>query len=104
MNSRNIFRLSFLNFCILTVIGMVLMQFENDLIISRLILIIASGHVAIFILTALYEIYQSDRINSNEKIMWTVGFIIFNILCGFLYFFYGQPRITRHYKILHHKK
>ncbi len=52
------------------------------------------------IISALYEIYSSDRVTVNERIMWTVGFVLFNGLTLLLYFFFGRPRILREYKIL----
>ncbi len=57
----------------------------------------------VYIVNALSEIYGSDRIKTNEKIMWTITFIGFNTLAGILYFFILRPRMIREFKILYQK-
>ena len=54
----------------------------------------------VYVIIALYEIYGSNRITVNEKIMWTAGFIILSAITGLLYLFMGRPRILREFKIL----
>lgn len=54
----------------------------------------------VYIIIALYEIYKSDKIALDEKIMWTAGFIIVCTVTGLLYLFMGRPRILREFKIL----
>lgn len=66
------------------------------------IFFITSGILTIvYIISTLYEIYSSNRITLNEKVMWTVGFILpIFIITALLYFFLGRRRILRDYKIL----
>ena len=40
---------------------------------------------AFFIVLALLEIHQSTKINFQEKILWTLGFILFNGVAGIYY-------------------
>ena len=47
-----------------------------------------------FILISIYEVNISKRIESNEKMMWTVGMICFSSLTGFVYVFSGRKRIV----------
>jgi len=54
----------------------------------------------VYAIIALYEIYKSDRITLDEKIMWTAGFIIVSSVAGLLYLIMGRPRILREFKIL----
>jgi hypothetical protein len=54
----------------------------------------------VYAIIALYEIYQSDRITLDEKIMWAAGFIIVGSIAGLLYLFMGRQRILREFKIL----
>ena len=51
----------------------------------------------IYIVTALFEIFNSRRINSSEKLMWLVGFLFFNLLTGILYIFSARKRIVAAY-------
>lgn len=55
----------------------------------------------IWIIFALKEIYRSNRISSNEKIMWTIGFIVVSWIAGLCYLVFTRPRIFKEYKILY---
>jgi|GEM_PF-522456 len=52
-----------------------------------------------FMILSLAEIYRSKRLVLSEKIMWTTGFLFFNLITGLLYFFVGRNRITRTYNL-----
>jgi len=54
--------------------------------------------IAAFIVMALIEIYKSKNITLNEKIMWTIGFLFFNLITGIIYFFFARKRVIRIYK------
>lgn len=54
----------------------------------------------VYAIIALYEIYKSDRITLDEKIMWAAGFIVVGSIAGLLYLFMGRQRILREFKIL----
>jgi hypothetical protein len=40
------------------------------------------------------EIWQSAKIERNEKIMWTIAFLFLGGLVGLLYIFVGRKRIV----------
>jgi hypothetical protein len=82
---------------ILMIIAAVLFRGSH---ITMLIFILVVILHLVFIISALYEIYGSQRLNLNEKIMWTIGFIIASILTGLLYLFMARPGLLREYKIL----
>jgi len=57
-------------------------------------------YTLVYTIIALYEVYQSDRITLDEKIMWAAGFITVGSIAGLLYLFMGRQRILREFKIL----
>lgn len=50
------------------------------------------SHFLVAIL-AMFEIWQSAKIERNEKIMWTIAFLFLGGLVGLLYVFVGRKRI-----------
>ncbi len=50
------------------------------------------SHFLVAIL-AMLEIWQSAKIERNEKIMWTIAFLFLGGLAGLLYTFVGRKRI-----------
>ncbi len=49
--------------------------------------------IIIFVLSSLYEIWNSKKINHSEKALWTVAFIFF-YLTGIIYLLFGRKRIA----------
>ena len=47
----------------------------------------------IYVIVSIFEINNSSRIKSLEKIAWTIGFIFFSIVTAFLYYISGRARI-----------
>ena len=63
---------------------------------SDALLIIGMAANGVFIVSALSEVWGSVRINTNEKVMWTIAFIFMGFLgalAGILYVFIGRKRI-----------
>lgn len=50
---------------------------------------------AAFVVMSLLEIHGSKNIKMPEKVMWTLGFLFFNMITGIVYFFLARKRITR---------
>lgn len=48
----------------------------------------------VFIVTAIYEVRTSNKIDNTEKTMWTIAFIFFSGIAGLVYFFNGRKRIA----------
>ncbi len=66
---------------------------------GKILLIIALGLTLVYIVSALYEIYTSDKIKLSEKIMWTTGFLVITFLAAILYLVMGRPRSLRQYRL-----
>ena len=47
-----------------------------------------------FIVTAIYEVRTSSRIDNTEKTMWTIAFILLGGIAGLIYFSMGRRRIV----------
>jgi hypothetical protein len=61
------------------------------------LLIIGMVANGVFIVSALSEVWGSVRINTNEKVMWTIAFIFMGFLgalAGILYVVMGRKRIV----------
>ena len=61
------------------------------------LLIIGMVANGVFIVSALSEVWGSVRINTNEKVMWTIAFIFMGFLgaiAGILYVVIGRKRIV----------
>ena len=51
----------------------------------------------LFVVTAIYEVRTSTRIDRSEKTMWTVAFILFSGIAGAIYLLMGRKRIVLHH-------
>ncbi len=47
----------------------------------------------VFMVTAIYEVTRSQKINRSEKTMWVVGFIFLTSITGLVYVFSARKRI-----------
>jgi hypothetical protein len=93
MKKEHLIFASFMIFIVLTTAGalMKIMHWEN----ASFVLGGGIAALAIFILVALYEIFKSDRVPINEKIMWLVGLFFLGWLGAFLYVLIGRKRIIK---------
>ena len=65
--------------------------------VADALLIIGMVANGVFIVSALSEVWGSVRINTNEKVMWTIAFIFMGFLgalAGILYVIMGRKRIV----------
>lgn len=60
---------------------------------SSVIVLFAVISAVVWTILALIEIWSSRRLEFNVKLMWTVGFFVFNVLAGILYFLIGRQRV-----------
>lgn len=61
------------------------------------LLIVGMVTNGVFVVTALSEVWRSERIDKNEKIMWTIGFTFIGFLgtiAGIVYLLLGRKRIV----------
>ena len=98
MTKSNLFKPAFLLSLLIGLIGAALkiMHLPG----GQIFIVISVVFTVVYVICGLYEIYGSNRITMNEKVMWTIGFILLSTITGLLYFFIGRPRILREYKIL----
>lgn len=60
---------------------------------ANIFLTIGLLFLAVFIVTAIFEIASSDRIDKSEKIIWIVGFLFFATITGLIYILSARKRI-----------
>jgi hypothetical protein len=48
----------------------------------------------VFVVSALYEVRTSTRIEHTEKTMWTIAFLFFSGIAGLVYVFMARRRIA----------
>ncbi|MBC7851722.1 MAG: PLDc N-terminal domain-containing protein [Chitinophagaceae bacterium] len=95
MKLGTIVKLSFIASLIVTIIGAYLKithwQGAEALLVTGVITTL------IFIVSAIYEVRTSRRIDHTEKTMWTIAFIFFSGIAGIIYFSIGRKRIARRF-------
>ncbi|WP_298394503.1 PLDc N-terminal domain-containing protein [Flavobacterium sp.] len=92
MKKDKIVSISFIISFVFSILGALLkiMHWGN----STLLLVIGIIALGVFIFASLYEIFQSNRIRSNEKFMWLVGFLTLGWFAGIVYLLLGRKRIV----------
>lgn len=83
MNTGTLLKASFAAGFLITIIGAFLKLTHAQG--AETLLMIGGVSSLIFIVTALYEVNTSKRIDSTEKVMWTVGFLLMSTIAGFVY-------------------
>ena len=61
------------------------------------LLIVGMVTNGVFVVSALSEVWRSERIDKNEKIMWTIAFIFMGVLgtmAGIVYLLLGRKRVV----------
>jgi predicted membrane channel-forming protein YqfA (hemolysin III family) len=61
------------------------------------LLIVGMVTNGVFVVGALSEVWRSERIDKNEKIMWTIAFIFIGFLgtiAGIVYLLLGRKRVV----------
>jgi len=94
MKSKELFiRSIYLVSLFITIIGAVLKISHIDG--AKAIITIGIAVSMVFILFSVYEVNISNRIDRNEKLMWTVGLIFISSITGFVYVFSARKRIIK---------
>ena len=89
---RNLFKKAFVIAFVFSIIGALLKI--NHTGNSSVFLIIGIISTLIYIIIGIYEVNNSTRIKSNEKVMWTIGFTTFSFFVGVYYFISGRKKIV----------
>ena len=61
---------------------------------ADLLLELSFAFYMVFAVLALYEVFQSNKIETVEKIMWTIGILFLGSIVGILYLLLGRKRIV----------
>jgi Phospholipase_D-nuclease N-terminal len=93
MKLGTIVKWSFIISIIITLIGAYLKITHTDS--AETLLIIGIISTLVFIVSAIYEVRTSKRIDGTEKTMWTIAFIFMGGLTGIIYFIFGRKRIIK---------
>lgn len=91
MQRRDLIKISFIAALLAGVIGAyfkILHASYSDLFLALALLL-----NLVFVITAVYEVRSSKRIDFNEKTMWTVAFLFFPGIAGVVYFTLGRRRV-----------
>ncbi len=91
MKRENILKLSFFISLIGILIGAALKIMHSPS--AELLLQISIACYLVFAALALYEVYKSNRIETIEKIMWTIGILFLGSIVGIIYLLVGRKRI-----------
>jgi hypothetical protein len=93
MKLGTIVKWSFIVSFIITLIGAYLKITHSEG--AETLLIIGITATLVFIVSAIYEVRTSNRIDNSEKTMWTIAFIFMSGLAGLIYFFIGRKKIAK---------
>ena len=92
MKLGNIVKSSFIISTLLTMVGAYLIAANSEE--AGVLMIMAIIPSLVFIVSAIYEIRTSTKIDSSEKTMWTIALIISTGIAGLIYFFFARKRIA----------
>ena len=94
MKRDYILKISFLISVFGILIGAVLKIIHSPF--ADLLLELSFAFYLVFAVLALYEVYQSNKIETIEKIMWTIGLLFLGSVVGILYLVAGRKRIVNY--------
>lgn len=92
MKLGTVVKTSFIISFIITLIGAYLKITHSQG--AETLLIVGVITTLIFIVSAIYEVWTSKRIDHTEKTMWTIAFILMSGVTGLVYFLIGRRRIA----------
>ena len=92
MKREHVLNISFLISVFGILIGIVLKIMHSPF--ADLLLELSFAFYLVFAVLALYEVYQSNKIETTEKIMWTIGLLFLGSVVGILYLVAGRKRIV----------
>ena len=82
--------------CALMIAGILcgLLLLQNGLLITSVTAIVYVASIP-FMVTAIVELNNSDRIDKKEKTMWTFGFVALTFITAILYFTSERKRVLQ---------
>jgi len=61
---------------------------------SSFFLVIGILSTILYVVVGIYEVNNSKRISSSEKVLWTIGFIMFSFFVGLFYLISGRKNVA----------
>lgn len=92
ITNNRLLKTSFILMVCISIIGVILKVMDNAW--TEAFLIVAVLTALIFMATAINEVSSSSKIDRNEKIMWSLGFIFMCGITGLIYLLSGRKRIV----------
>ena len=92
MKRDHVLKLSFFISVIGILFGAVLKIMHSPF--ADLLLELSFAFYLVFAVLALYEVFQSNKIETVEKIMWTIGILFLGSIVGILYLLLVRKRIV----------
>ena len=92
MKVGTIVKVSFVLSLILVIVGALLKILHYRDLETLLVVGVVLG--LIFIVSSLYEVRTSKRINSSEKTLWTIAFIFMSGITGLVYIISGRRKVV----------
>ncbi len=92
MQTATILKTSFFIGIVLTLVGAWLKIIRNEGADTWLVLALITSFL--FVVTAIYEVSTSKKIDKSEKAIWIVALIFFNGIAGLTYIPVGRKRIV----------
>ena len=89
---KNLFKKAFVISFLFTIIG-AMMKISHWQYYS-IFLIIGILSTILYVVVGIYEVNNSNRISSSEKVLWTIGFIMFSFFVGLFYLISGRRKVA----------
>ena len=93
MKQGTFLTISFLLSFVLTILGAYLKIMHNPA--ADTILIIGLIATPVYMLLALFEVWNTDVFTHSDKVMWTIAILLLSGIGGLIYFLMGRRRLTR---------
>lgn len=89
---KNLFKKAFAISLIFTIIGAIMKIYHLEY--SSIFLILGIVSTILYVIIGIYEVNNSNRISNSEKVLWTIGFIMFSFFVGLFYFISGRKNVA----------
>ena len=89
---KNLFKKAFAISFLFTIIGAMMKISHWEY--SSFFLIVGILSNILYIVVGIYEVNNSSRISSYEKLLWIIGFIMFSFFVGLIYLISGRRKVA----------
>jgi hypothetical protein len=92
IEKRNLFKNAFTISLLFTLIGAMMKISHWEY--SSVFLVIGILSTILYVAVGIYEVNNSKRLSSSEKVLWTIGFIMFSFFVGLFYLIRGRKSVA----------